>query len=561
MQEQKKCDNCGAIMSEGASFCDSCGHGKGTEQSPAPTYRKPKRRKDYSKVIKVSLIVLVIAVIFTAVITGWQKDNVGGSDISESDSTIDSVSFDTETDTEELDSDTEETVGSGASNTHTSFEETETDDIPQTSDTVPPASTTEPPTVETDPPQTDVLYTVDNSKHVYTGYIGGGDCKKLVGKVVCTVVFVSDSTAQWSELSMQVLKTDFDSYRLKLMSAAEKMGVTLDLTISYRDILFDSEVPNSLDSITWTEKAAELLGYDRASIHNAIKGEAKADEAPIVYVVNKTGRSYAYSRPSSSAGYEFAVLYREHTDAFIHELCHVFGAHDFYLPRASAEAAERFLPGSVMNSGNEIDAFTAYLIGWKNGLLENAYGFFEATQHLTRADIEKAQKDDTYTGYVKNYSYSNGVYTGYLNAGIPHGKGKYVSSDGNIYYDGEWDNGQVHGTGTYKWPNGSSYSGGWVYGVMNGTGTYIWSDGTVYEGDWISGHRTGKGTITWSSGNTYTGDFINGEMLGQGVYTFANGDRYEGSFKNNQFNGQGTYYYADGTEKSGTWLSGKYVSE
>ena len=41
---------------------------------------------------------------------------------------------------------------------------------------------------------------------------------------------------------------------------------------------------------------------------------------------------------------------------------------------------------------------------------------------------------------------------------------------------------QVHGEGTFKWPDGREYVGQWQQSRMHGRGVYSWPDGRSYEG-------------------------------------------------------------------------------
>jgi hypothetical protein len=55
-------------------------------------------------------------------------------------------------------------------------------------------------------------------------------------------------------------------------------------------------------------------------------------------------------------------------------------------------------------------------------------------------------------------------------------------------YEGEWDlKGEIpDGEGTKVWPDGSIYVGMFRAGLAHGKGRLIHSDGDVYEGDWKS---------------------------------------------------------------------------
>mmetsp|Transcript_24788 Transcript_24788/g.81463 ORF Transcript_24788/g.81463 Transcript_24788/m.81463 type:complete len:122 (-) Transcript_24788:1617-1982(-) len=67
-----------------------------------------------------------------------------------------------------------------------------------------------------------------------------------------------------------------------------------------------------------------------------------------------------------------------------------------------------------------------------------------------------------------------------------------------------------------------------------------------YEGEFVNGEISGSGVRQWADGSTYTGQFLNGEHHGQGLFLHSNGDRYEGGFLNNQRSGHGVLVLADG---------------
>ena len=60
-------------------------------------------------------------------------------------------------------------------------------------------------------------------------------------------------------------------------------------------------------------------------------------------------------------------------------------------------------------------------------------------------------------------------YEGYFRAGMKHGRGKEVYSDGS-YFRGEYLNGKKQGNGEYKWANGTIYRGMFEKGKITGTG-------------------------------------------------------------------------------------------
>jgi hypothetical protein len=55
-----------------------------------------------------------------------------------------------------------------------------------------------------------------------------------------------------------------------------------------------------------------------------------------------------------------------------------------------------------------------------------------------------------------------------------------------------------NGYGVYKWANKNTYKGEWVDNQRHGTGDYKWSDGTKsYTGEWVRNNMHGKGILKY----------------------------------------------------------------
>jgi hypothetical protein len=109
-------------------------------------------------------------------------------------------------------------------------------------------------------------------------------------------------------------------------------------------------------------------------------------------------------------------------------------------------------------------------------------------------------------------------YTGEFSKGLKHGKGKLqflsIKQQGS-FYDGDWVNGKMEGSGKYMRPDGSTYSGAWIDGRMHGNGIEMKCNGVeVYDGSWKNGRRHGKGSLmTDKEGQLRktTGEWIDGK--------------------------------------------------
>ncbi|KAJ1398719.1 hypothetical protein B484DRAFT_339599, partial [Ochromonadaceae sp. CCMP2298] len=75
-------------------------------------------------------------------------------------------------------------------------------------------------------------------------------------------------------------------------------------------------------------------------------------------------------------------------------------------------------------------------------------------------------------------------YTGQMQGGERHGLGKASVVGIAESYDGQWEEGLIHGQGIYKWRQGNSYEGEFAYGLKHGHGSYRWSSGDSYEGQY-----------------------------------------------------------------------------
>jgi hypothetical protein len=77
-------------------------------------------------------------------------------------------------------------------------------------------------------------------------------------------------------------------------------------------------------------------------------------------------------------------------------------------------------------------------------------------------------------------------------------------SDGSKY-DGDQNNGQFEGMGSFVSATGDKINGEWKAGALNGTATVIWKNGDRYDGEWKDGKSDGEGTEIWANGDRFEG--------------------------------------------------------
>lgn len=382
-------------------------------------------------------------------------------------------------------------------------------------------------------------------------------CNALTGKVAATFIFYSDKENTWNTSAITAQKKAIEEDISLLEQAAAKQGATLDMTAHYREISGESMLSMSAtvaDRSAWLLRLFEKLGLGSslAAVTNTLKRQYIADETPVLLLYAGRGRAYANT---ANDGFEVAILY-QNSDSFLHELCHMFGAVDYYRPDWVNKIFDRYYAASIMDDStqkaNGFDSLTCYLIGWTNQLAPKAENFLRETI---------AVNADSYTNEA---GYSTGEvvyvsgnrYVGEKYDGLPHGTGTMYYTDGGVY-TGTFDHGTMHGQGTFKYGNGTVYTGTFVNGKEHGQGTLTYTSGTVYTGSFVNSKLQGQGTMKYPDGGTYVGDFANDKRHGQGTMRYGNGNVYTGSFADGKLHGQGTLTYASGTVYTGSFVNGK----
>lgn len=374
--------------------------------------------------------------------------------------------------------------------------------------------------------------------HIFYDRRGKGKNVSLNGDVDVICVYVSDGESSWTD--EEILNTFYDQQTALegLEAEAERYGNVLDISLSYYEYQTSDILTRSTYNI-WSDKVIKGLGFaGRDYVNEQLCEMLGCDEAVVVFCFDKEERSFAVSA-NYNAGTEYAVVYGSTAaEALAHEICHIFGAYDYYFPSVIDDAADKYFPDSVMLGGENdaVDSLTAYLIGWTDTVADDAIAFLQATSHLTKEEYDEEHRNEVYTGYVENHEGDGYVYTGYLKNGVIHGTGKITFDTGTVY-DGEWDNGRMHGKGTLVWADGTCYTGDFVYNELTGQGEMRYVSGDVYVGGFTDGLRDGYGEYVWKSGERYVGYWAKGQRHGYGIYTQRNGQTVSGTWVNGVYAG------------------------
>ncbi|KAM4601786.1 alsin isoform 2-T2 [Polymixia lowei] len=166
------------------------------------------------------------------------------------------------------------------------------------------------------------------------------------------------------------------------------------------------------------------------------------------------------------------------------------------------------------------------------------------------------------------------IYTGTFKNGLEDGFGEYIAPNKtlnkNDHYLGQWKEGKMHGSGTYRYASGEIYEGSFQDGVRHGhgmlrSGKLNSSSPSVFIGQWLHDKKTGYGVFDdITKGEKYMGMWQDHLRQGTGVIVTQFGLYYEGAFKDNKMTGTGVLLSEDDTtyegEFSEDWtLSGKGV--
>ena len=251
-------------------------------------------------------------------------------------------------------------------------------------------------------------------EHVFLGARSHGACDTFEGNVKMLVVFVDDPRYRWTGGEIEQAKNEITATANRMMGDAATYGVSLNLSVEFTTATSSVNLVRE-EYNNWVDSALTSMGLptDRNQTCMTLESRYGVSEVPIVFLANQDGRSFASAVSGGTTTREFSIIYDD-TAAVYHEVCHIFGAKDFYFPAEVKGLANTYLPESIMvNSGTgTVDSLTAYLIGWTDTLSSEALSFLQSTSYLTVEYLSEQKAIDSYTGYVENRRSDTGRYTG-----------------------------------------------------------------------------------------------------------------------------------------------------
>lgn len=264
---------------------------------------------------------------------------------------------------------------------------------PTTQPTQPTQPTTQP-TQPTQAPEPENPVPEHLRNNYYLVRKGQGACDQMTGNIKVVVIFVSDSVSKWDKESIENAKPVFADHETRMEADAARYGAEMDITMEFLEANISVEFTFDTGKMTPAYLALNKVGLgDGFYDQNVLETYYNVDSVPVLFVLNRAGRAFATTMDQDNDMLECAIIYGDDLSSVRHEIYHIFGAEDLYFPADTVAAMNKYLPTSIMyNHYNDADDLTAFLIGWVDKLSQNARLFLEETNHLTREEIEEAQK-------------------------------------------------------------------------------------------------------------------------------------------------------------------------
>lgn len=216
--------------------------------------------------------------------------------------------------------------------------------------------------------------------------------RNLRGHVLCNVIYLFSDTNRWLANEKQRFMNTLNEVIALLETEASKEGVTLRFTVKTDELLCNarsSERPRGLE-----EALAKKHGCKTAIEYaDSLKKLHRADEILLFFLRNEPIWEYATPNPILGACF---VSNSSRATTILHEMLHLYGIKDLYLP-AVKDMADYCFGDSAMGTGvgfssQSLDPLTRFLLGWKEQPGPVASWFLDQTQNITHEQFESSRR-------------------------------------------------------------------------------------------------------------------------------------------------------------------------
>ena len=207
--------------------------------------------------------------------------------------------------------------------------------------------------------------------------------------------FVSDPLSAWTKASAVSASKECEWSIAKIKKEAAKDKVFLQCLVHEEHVRIDHVMKNENTTQCREEITRKLENCSMSEFSERMERKYAVNSIVYVYLLNRSGRSFAIQTTGRSRNQEGVVLFPPFRYVFLHEVMHLYGAADYYYPERIKSVAQRMFPHSVMLHGSEngeIDEMTRYLIGWHLQPTDKAREFMSETISVTRGEVDESCK-------------------------------------------------------------------------------------------------------------------------------------------------------------------------
>lgn len=242
------------------------------------------------------------------------------------------------------------------------------------------------------------IFSPKNNPYGFRYYYEMGINQHLEGSPFVMVFFMDDAESCWTEASVAKFYNKLVDPSLSFLEAcASDYGVDLSFQVGYEASYVHPENPVKYNGIVEPERdpsasrdiidqAAASMGFaDKEQIHRYLQEKSGEEEIIYVFMMNKAGQTHAsiYGNSEACKNYdgllfEYCVIYTGFqngvenvgNEAVAHEILHLYGAEDYYIPEERSAVASLLCPDDIMLCAqNGVDNYrvcelTAYSVGW-----------------------------------------------------------------------------------------------------------------------------------------------------------------------------------------------------